>query len=76
MLFRSAPFRSLRSLGVLAGTIVIKAYDQSIATYEAMTLRGYKSANNDLVPMEKLKTADVFAVFIFGLILIVLGISG
>lgn len=71
----SATFRSLRSLGVLAGTIVIKAYDQSIATYEAMMLRGYKSANKDLASIERLKTADVLAIFIFGLILIVLRMS-
>ena len=72
----TAPFRSLRSLGVLAGTIVIKAYDQSIATYEAMMLRGYKNINQDLAPMERFKTADILAVFIFGLILIVLGRAG
>ncbi|HBU08959.1 MAG TPA: cobalt ECF transporter T component CbiQ [Candidatus Omnitrophica bacterium] len=71
----TAPFRSLRSLGVLAGTIVIKAYDQSIATYEAMMLRGYKNINQDLAPMERLKTADVLAVFIFGLILIALALN-
>lgn len=71
----TAPFRSLRSLGVLAGTIVIRAYDQSIATYEAMMLRGYKNINQDLAPMERFKPADVLAIFIFGLILIVLGMS-
>ncbi len=70
------PFGSLRSLGVLAGTIVIKAYDQSIATYEAMMLRGYKSTDKTLpLAMERFKTADAIAVFIFGLILIVLGMS-
>ena len=72
-------FGSLRSLGVLAGTIVIRAYDQSIATYEAMMLRGYKSVETHgraSLQMERFKTADVFAVFIFGLILIVLGKAG
>ena len=34
-------FRSLRSLGVLSGAIIIRAYDQSVATYEAMLSRGY-----------------------------------
>ncbi len=38
----SNPINSLRSLGTLAGMIIIRAYDQSIATYEAMSLRGYK----------------------------------
>ena len=54
---------------------MIRAYDQSIATCEAMMLRGYKNINQDLAPMERLKIADVAAVFIFGLILIVLGMS-
>ena len=34
--------RSLRSLAELAGTIFIRAYDQSLATYEAMQMRGYR----------------------------------
>ncbi len=34
-------YRSLRSLGTLAGAIIIRAYDQSVATYEAMLSRGY-----------------------------------
>ncbi|MEK6727327.1 MAG: cobalt ECF transporter T component CbiQ [Candidatus Omnitrophota bacterium] len=33
---------TLRSLGTLAGAIIIRAYDQSVATYESMMLRGYK----------------------------------
>lgn len=38
----SSPAKALKSVGVLAGAIIIRAYDQSIATYEAMTARGYK----------------------------------
>src|SRR3989338_200386 len=38
----STPAKAVRSLGVLAGAIIIRAYDQSIATYEAMMMRGYK----------------------------------
>ena len=38
----STPAKAVRSLGTLAGAIIIRAYDQSIATYEAMMLRGYK----------------------------------
>lgn len=34
-------FRSLHSAGILAGMTFIRAYDQSVATYEAMVLRGY-----------------------------------
>lgn len=37
-------WRSLRSFGQLAGTVVIRAYDQSIATYNAMCVRGYSDA--------------------------------
>ena len=32
---------AFRSIGTLSGAIIIRAYDQRIATYEAMTLRGY-----------------------------------
>ncbi len=34
--------RSIRSFSELIGTIFIRAYDQSLATYEAMQSRGYK----------------------------------
>lgn len=34
--------RSLKSIGTLAGAAVIQAYDQSMATYDAMLLRGYQ----------------------------------
>lgn len=34
-------FRSMHSIGILAGMTIIRAYDQSVATYEAMVLRGY-----------------------------------
>lgn len=33
---------TLKSLGVLVGTVVIRAYDQAQNTYQAMILRGYK----------------------------------
>jgi len=33
--------RSLRSLAELTGSVFIKAYDQSVSTYEAMQSRGY-----------------------------------
>ena len=33
--------RSLESFGILTGTIVIRAYDQAMATSQAMRLRGY-----------------------------------
>lgn len=39
-------YRSLCSLGALAGVIIIRAYDQSVATYEAMLSRGYNCLPN------------------------------
>ncbi len=66
----SAINKSLRSLGVLAGAIVIKAYDQSAATYDAMTLRGYKNMNTDSTVNTKLKKTDIAAIFIFAIILL------
>jgi cobalt/nickel transport system permease protein len=33
--------RSLRSAGIVAGTIIIKSMDQAVHTHEAMMLRGY-----------------------------------
>ncbi len=38
----SSPIKAFRSIGCLAGAIIIRAYDQSIATYEAMMMRGYR----------------------------------
>ncbi|MGA2402597.1 MAG: cobalt ECF transporter T component CbiQ [Syntrophobacteraceae bacterium] len=34
--------RSLSSIGVLAGTVMILSMDQAVRTYDAMVLRGYK----------------------------------
>lgn len=39
---------ALRSIGTLAGAIIIRAYDQSVATYESMMLRGYKGEEEGL----------------------------
>lgn len=38
---------ALASIGSLVGTIIIRAYDQSVSTYEAMVLRGYKDRDED-----------------------------
>jgi cobalt/nickel transport system permease protein len=35
---------SLNSVGVVAGTVLIRAMDQAMRTYEAMTLRGYQGS--------------------------------
>jgi cobalt/nickel transport system permease protein len=35
---------SLSSVGVVAGTVLIRAMDQAMRTYEAMTLRGYQGS--------------------------------
>jgi len=36
--------RSLSSLGVLSGTVIVRSLDQSVRTHEAMLLRGYKGS--------------------------------
>jgi cobalt/nickel transport system permease protein len=36
--------RSLSSLGVLSGTVIVRSLDQSERTHEAMMLRGYKGS--------------------------------
>lgn len=57
--------RALRSIGTLAGTIIIRAYDQSIATYEAMMLRGYKGHAEILSTEDRLMLKDAVAAFVF-----------
>ena len=61
---------SMRSIGTLAGTVIIRAYDQSLATYEAMMLRGYKGKMLTFSLEERLKLKDLIAALIFVAILI------
>jgi cobalt/nickel transport system permease protein len=49
--------RSLTSLGVLAGTVVIRSMDQAMRTYEAMSLRGYQGSM-PFVLLPKMSTLD------------------
>lgn len=56
--------RSVRSLAELTGSVFIRAYDQSISTYEAMQLRGYSGTTK--VSFEggfKLKDGVHFVIF-------------
>lgn len=62
--------RALRSIGALAGTIIIRAYDQSITTYEAMMLRGYRGKMQAMPQEERLTLPDALAAFISIAILI------
>lgn len=64
--------KSLKSLGELAGSVVIRAYDQSIATYEAMMLRGYNGTMRNIAYKEAFKVKDMMASFIFVTILALL----
>ncbi len=59
--------KSLQSIGQLAGTVVIRSYDQSIATYEAMLLRGYTGTMMNFTCKERFSTRDgiASALFIF-----------
>lgn len=61
---------TLRSVGTLAAAIIIRAYDQSVATYEAMMLRGYKGRMQDLSQEERLTLADAAAACVFFAILL------
>lgn len=49
--------RSLRSLGVLAGTVVTRSLDQAMRTYEAMSLRGYQGSL-PFGPLPNIKSSD------------------
>jgi len=62
--------RSLHSMGQLAGAVVIRAYDQSISTYEAMMLRGYTTKSQNISYEEKFKTKDGIAAFVFSVIFV------
>lgn len=66
---------ALRSVGVLSGAIIIRAYDQSIATYEAMMLRGYKGKAQipdleDKATLRDMVTGSIFIVILASLIIL------
>lgn len=63
--------RSIRSLAELGGTLFIRAYDQSISTYEAMRLRGYNGTNKVFFE-EGFKPKDGWHSIIFSIILFLL----
>ncbi len=63
---------ALRSIGILSGAIIIRAYDQSIATYEAMTLRGYRGKTQSLFLENRLMLRDALGALIFVAILALL----
>lgn len=61
---------TLRSIGTLAAAIIIRAYDQSVATYEAMMLRGYKGRMQNLSQEERPTLTDAAAACVFFAILL------
>ncbi|MDP3731975.1 MAG: cobalt ECF transporter T component CbiQ [Candidatus Omnitrophota bacterium] len=61
--------RSLKSLGELTGATVIRAYDRSVAAYEAMMLRGYNGTIRSISGQEKFSIKDAITVIVFILIL-------
>lgn len=65
---------ALRSVGTLSGAIIIRAYDQSIATHQSMMLRGYEGK----IPMglleRKIKSSDVMDIGIFSAVLVLLAV--
>ena len=64
---------ALRSVGTLSGAIIIRAYDQSIATYHAMMLRGYtgRMHPNELEKRAGLENALDAGIFASVLVLLV-----
>ncbi len=62
--------RSLRSFGELMGATVIRAYDHSVAVYEAMMLRGYNGTARNIVWEEKFGAKDAIATTVFFIILV------
>lgn len=60
--------RSARSLAELVGSVFIRAYDQSISTYEVMQLRGYLGTIKVSFE-EKFKLKDGLHLIIFSIIL-------
>lgn len=63
---------TLRSIGILSGAIIVRAYDQSISTYEAMMLRGYRGKTQSLFLENRLILKDVVGALIFIAILVLL----
>ena len=60
----------LQSMGKLAGAVLIRAYDQSVATYQSMILRGYNEKSYSSASFAALKRSDFCAFCIFGLVFI------
>ncbi|MCY3024080.1 MAG: cobalt ECF transporter T component CbiQ [Planctomycetota bacterium] len=60
--------RSLSSLGVLSGIVIVRSLDQSARTHEAMTLRGYKGTM-PLGPLPRLSRSDRLALLIAPLLM-------
>lgn len=60
----------LQSMGKLAGAVLIRAYDQSVAIYQSMLLRGYNEESCPNVSFAAFKRTDLCAFYIFGLVFI------
>lgn len=64
--------RALSSVGILAGMVVIRAYDQSVSIYEAMVMRGYTGEMKIEYRPDRIESKDIATIFIFGAILALL----
>ncbi len=60
--------QSMKSLGTLGGSIVLRAYDRSQRVFEAMLVRGY-TGENRIHRFEKLRRMDYVAIAAFAVIL-------
>lgn len=57
----SSFLKGMQSIGTLAGTVVIQSYDQSIAIYESMLLRGYSGEMVNLSSDDRFSMRDGIA---------------
>ena len=57
--------RSLASLGVLAGAVIVQSLEQATRTYEAMTLRGYQGTM-PFAPLPALTHKDLWTLALIG----------
>ncbi|HEY3373479.1 MAG TPA: cobalt ECF transporter T component CbiQ [Candidatus Aquicultor sp.] len=62
---------SLRSWGILTGSLFIRAYDQAQATHEAMLLRGYDGSLHLQAP-DRLVARDIYTACIMAGIIVIL----
>ena len=67
--------QSMKSLGTLGGSVIVRAYDRAERVFDAMLVRGY-TGENRITCYEKLCRTDYLAIAIFSAILVGLSFIG